>query len=154
MLDTYEKVLGADADGDLRWRDEHSQIIDPADIPRFAKLGVIASMQPTHATSDGPWAETRLGAARMAGACTAQPARQRRATRLRLRLPGGVRKSDKGLYAAVTRQDRAKATRPAAGNRRSDSHLPKPCAVSRWMRPTVSPRTKWVHRSPASGPIS
>jgi predicted amidohydrolase YtcJ len=51
-----------------RFRIEHAQIVDLADIPRFAQLGVIASMQPTHATSDMPWAEKRVGRARLAGA--------------------------------------------------------------------------------------
>jgi predicted amidohydrolase YtcJ len=46
-------------------RNEHAQILDAAEIPRFAKLNVIASMQATHATSDMPWAPTRLGAARV-----------------------------------------------------------------------------------------
>jgi len=107
VLDTYEKVLGADADGDLRWRDEHSQIIDPADIPRFAKLGVIASMQPTHATSDGPWAETRLGAARMAGAYAWRSLLDSGA-RLAFGsdFPVEFENPMLGLYAAVTRQDR------------------------------------------------
>ena len=49
----------------LRMRIEHAQILDAAEIPRFAKLGVIASMQPTHATSDMPWAATRIGDARV-----------------------------------------------------------------------------------------
>src|SRR4029434_8443056 len=46
-------------------RIEHAQILDAAEIPRFAALGVIASMQPTHATSDMPWAAARLGTARV-----------------------------------------------------------------------------------------
>ena len=49
---------------DLRWRIEHSQHIDPTDIPRFAELGVIASMQGIHCTSDALFAETRLGTER------------------------------------------------------------------------------------------
>ncbi|PPK86182.1 hypothetical protein CLV84_3101 [Neolewinella xylanilytica] len=49
---------------DKRWRIEHSQHIDPADIPRFAELGVIASMQGIHCTSDALFAETRLGTER------------------------------------------------------------------------------------------
>ncbi|WP_235889157.1 amidohydrolase [Glacieibacterium frigidum] len=48
-------------------RIEHAQIVDPADLSRFAKLGVVASMQPTHATSDKGMAEARLGEARLAG---------------------------------------------------------------------------------------
>lgn len=54
--------------GDRRWRIEHAQIVDPADLPRFKTLGVIASMQPTHATSDRQMAEARLGQARLVGA--------------------------------------------------------------------------------------
>ncbi len=53
---------------DPRWRDEHSQIIDPADIPRFAELGVIASMQPSHAIGDLHFAPDRLGDERLVGA--------------------------------------------------------------------------------------
>ena len=51
-----------------RWRVEHAQIVDPADIPRFAKLGVIPSMQPSHAISDLFFAPARLGPDRLAGA--------------------------------------------------------------------------------------
>lgn len=60
MVQTYK--------GDRRWRIEHAQIVDPADLPRFGKNGVIASMQPTHQTSDRVMAEARLGAARLTGA--------------------------------------------------------------------------------------
>lgn len=49
-----------------RWRIEHSQHVDPQDVPRFAELGVIAAMQGVHATSDGPWIPSRLGADRSA----------------------------------------------------------------------------------------
>ena len=54
--------------GDRRWRIEHAQVLDPADIPRFGKLGVIASMQPVHQTSDRLMAAARLGPSRLAGA--------------------------------------------------------------------------------------
>ncbi|WP_294189450.1 amidohydrolase family protein [uncultured Sphingomonas sp.] len=54
--------------GDRRWRIEHAQVVDPADLPRFGKNGIIASMQPTHATGDRVMAEARLGEARLAGA--------------------------------------------------------------------------------------
>jgi predicted amidohydrolase YtcJ len=65
VLDIYEKVFKANPDKkDLRWRIEHAQHIDPADIPRFAQLGVIAAMQGVHATSDAPWVLIRLGADR------------------------------------------------------------------------------------------
>ncbi|WP_033074197.1 amidohydrolase [Sphingopyxis sp. MWB1] len=60
--------LEADLPGKRRWRIEHAQVIDPADIPRFAKLNVIASMQPVHQASDWRMAEARLGPDRLAGA--------------------------------------------------------------------------------------
>lgn len=63
VLDLFERVLtrhGATSH-DLRWRIEHAQHLDPADIPRFARLGVIASMQASHATADGPFVVARLG---------------------------------------------------------------------------------------------
>ncbi len=62
MLDIYAKVLGPNAkEADHRWRIEHAQHVDPADVPRFAELGVVASMQGVHCTSDGPWVPDRLG---------------------------------------------------------------------------------------------
>ncbi|OWQ95224.1 amidohydrolase [Sphingopyxis witflariensis] len=60
--------LTADLPGERRWRIEHAQIIDPVDIPRFAQLKVIASMQPVHQTSDRLMAEARLGPDRLKGA--------------------------------------------------------------------------------------
>jgi len=89
-----------------RHRIEHAQVLAPEDLPRFAALGVIASMQPTHATSDMYWAEQRIGARRVQGAYA-----------WRSLLSGGARLacgSDfpveseaplAGYYAAVTRQD-------------------------------------------------
>src|SRR5690606_4107331 len=63
VLDLYERVWqAADVSGNgLRWRMEHAQHLDPADVPRFAELGVIAAMQGIHWTSGGPWSPTRLG---------------------------------------------------------------------------------------------
>lgn len=52
----------------LRWRIEHAQVVDPSDRKYFAEFSIIPSVQPTHATSDMPWAETRLGKDRMTGA--------------------------------------------------------------------------------------
>jgi len=62
-LDIYERVWERmKVDGKpLRWRIEHSQHIDPADVPRYGQLGVIASVQAIHGTSDGPWIPSRLG---------------------------------------------------------------------------------------------
>jgi predicted amidohydrolase YtcJ len=54
--------------GDRRWRIEHAQVVDAPDMGAFAKYGIIASMQPTHQTSDRVMAEARLGPARLAGA--------------------------------------------------------------------------------------
>ena len=54
--------------GDRRWRIEHAQIVAPGDLPRFAANGIVASMQPTHETSDWRMAEKRLGPDRLRGA--------------------------------------------------------------------------------------
>ena len=60
-LDLYERTFRAHpVEKDLRWRVEHAQHLSPADVPRFAKLGVIASMQGIHCTSDGPWVPARV----------------------------------------------------------------------------------------------
>jgi len=73
VLDEYEKALKAVPASERkirepRWRDEHTQIVNPADIPRFAKLGIIPSMQPSHAIGDLHFAPSRLGIERLAGA--------------------------------------------------------------------------------------
>jgi predicted amidohydrolase YtcJ len=67
VLDAIED-LSLTYKGDRRWRIEHAQIVDPADIPRFGRNGIIASMQPVHQTSDRLMAEARLGPQRLAGA--------------------------------------------------------------------------------------
>ncbi|MEP7087910.1 MAG: amidohydrolase family protein [Gemmatimonadota bacterium] len=67
-LDAYQAALDAVPTADARLRIEHAQIISPQDIPRFAQLGVIPSMQASHQTSDMPWAERRLGSERIRGA--------------------------------------------------------------------------------------
>lgn len=82
VLDAVEQAAGGAREGqspgptsrslvvpaDHRFRIEHAQFVAPADMPRFARLGVIASMQPTHCTSDMRWAAERLGPKRLAGA--------------------------------------------------------------------------------------
>jgi hypothetical protein len=106
VLNDYALLLGDAARSDHRWRIEHAQVVSLADIPRFAELRVVASMQPTHATSDMPWAEARLGSTRIAGAYA-----WRRFLQARVRLALGsdfpVESADPrlGFYAAVTRQD-------------------------------------------------
>ena len=59
--------LAATYTGDRRWRIEHAQIVDPADLPRFARHGIIASMQPVHQSSDWRMAEARMGRERLGG---------------------------------------------------------------------------------------
>ena len=106
-LDAYESALRATNVSDPRLRIEHAQIVALEDIPRFAKLGVIPSMQATHATSDMYWAEDRVGPARIQGAYA-----WRKLMDAGCRIANG---SDFpvegvnplwGLYAAVTRQDK------------------------------------------------
>lgn len=105
-IDAYERAIARHRVADHRCRIEHCQVVAPEDVPRFVRLGIIASMQPTHATSDMPWAGERLG-----------PARLPRAYAWRRFLASGARlcfgsdfpieRADItfGLHAAVTRQD-------------------------------------------------
>lgn len=75
-LDIYERVwkrMGVDGKP-LRWRIEHSQHIDPVDVPRFGAMGVIAAVQAIHGSSDGPWIPSRLGDER--AQITSQPWRE------------------------------------------------------------------------------
>ncbi|MDX2191840.1 MAG: amidohydrolase [Gemmatimonadales bacterium] len=94
--------------GDTTHRDrvEHAQVLAPDDVPRFARLGVIASMQPPHAPEDAPWAGARLGAARATGAYAWRSLRRAGAAlALGSDLPGSGFALGYGLHAAVTRQD-------------------------------------------------
>ncbi|MDF1503110.1 amidohydrolase [Roseisolibacter sp. H3M3-2] len=67
LLDVYQRVGATNGPRDRRWRVEHAQHLHPADVPRFAALGVVASMQPYHAIDDGRWAEKVIGAERARG---------------------------------------------------------------------------------------
>ncbi len=67
VLDAIDE-LSLTYKGDRRWRIEHAQIVDPVDLPRFGRNGIIASMQPVHQTSDRTMAEARLGPDRLTGA--------------------------------------------------------------------------------------
>lgn len=104
-------VLGAIEDlaptygGDRRWRIEHAQIVDPADIPRFGKNGIIASMQPVHETSDRLMAEKRLGPNRLKGAY-AWKSIQATGAKLAFGSDAPVELSDPfaGMAAAISRQ--------------------------------------------------
>jgi len=105
-LDAYEAALKETPTQDHRFRIEHAQIVSLSDIPRFPALGVIPSMQATHATSDMPWAEARVGPERIKGAYAWQKFIQ-----AGCKIIGG---SDfpvesynplTGFYAGITRQD-------------------------------------------------
>jgi len=107
VLDAYAAAYKAHPDGiALRNRVEHAQIVSPEDIPRFVPLHLIASMQPTHATSDMNMAEQRIGRARMAGAYAWRTFLKQGTV-----IAGGsdfpVESPNPffGIYSAVTRQD-------------------------------------------------
>ena len=105
VIATYEQ-LSRKYGRDRRWRIEHFQIVDPADIPRLAPAGIIASMQPTHQTSDRLMAETRLGPNRLAGAYAWQTVLKSGA-RIAFGSDFPVESPNPfpGLSAAVSRQD-------------------------------------------------
>jgi predicted amidohydrolase YtcJ len=107
VLDYYEKLIKRHDAGKLRHRIEHAQVLRLEDIPRFARIGIVASVQPTHATSDKNMAADRLGQQRLAGAYAWNKLMASGA-----RLAGGsdfpVEPPNPffGLHAAVTRQSR------------------------------------------------
>lgn len=106
VLDTYERLLPEFPENPGRHRVEHVQVLDAADIPRFAAHGVIAAMQPIHATSDMYWAGERLGAERLAGAYAWKSLADAGAT-LAFGSDFPVERANPmlGIYAAVSRQD-------------------------------------------------
>ena len=106
VLDAYQVAIDATGGGAGRHRVEHAQILSLDDIERFAAMGVIASVQPTHATSDMPWAGDRLGDDRLRGAYAWRRLLDGGA-RLALGSDFPVERVDPllGFYAAVTRQD-------------------------------------------------
>ncbi len=104
-LNMFES-LGDSVRRELRPRLEHAQVLDPEDLDRVAELGIVASMQPTHATSDMYWAEDRLGPPRLAGAY-AWNSLHRSGVRLAFGSDFPVETVNPlaGMYAAITRQD-------------------------------------------------
>jgi predicted amidohydrolase YtcJ len=110
VLDAYERAA-ASSGRDLasaRFRVEHAQLLAPADIPRFAELGVIASMQQTHCTSDMRWVEDRVGMERAAGAYAwASLLRTGAVIAGGSDFPVESHNPFLGFYAAVTRQNAA-----------------------------------------------
>jgi predicted amidohydrolase YtcJ len=105
IIGVYEQ-LSKHYGANRRWRIEHFQIVDPADIPRLAPAGIIASMQPTHQTSDRLMAEARLGAARLPGSYAWQSVLKSGA-RLAFGSDFPVESPNPfpGLSAAISRQD-------------------------------------------------
>ena len=108
VLDFLEAEFKADPNtAQGRHRIEHAQVISPEDQPRFARLGVIASMEPPHAVEDKSWAEVRLGPQRVLGAYAWRKLRTGGA-RLTFNAdnPGSDHSIFYGLHAAITRQDK------------------------------------------------
>jgi predicted amidohydrolase YtcJ len=106
VLDTYQKELVATKSAAQRHRIEHAQVVALADLPRFKALGVIPSMQPTHATSDKNMAESRIGHERMQGAY-AWRTFLKQGSRIACGSDFPVESPNPffGIHAAVTRQD-------------------------------------------------
>ncbi len=108
VLNAVEKAMDVNGRRDHRHRSEHAQILRLDDIPRFAELGIVASMQPTHCITDKRFAEKRIGLERCKGAYAWQ-----RLLDVGAKIAFGtdwpVEPMDplEGLYAAVTRKDRA-----------------------------------------------
>ena len=95
MLDTYGKFMKGK--NDRRWRIEHAQIINPDDFKKFAEFSVVPSIQPTHCTSDMPWAEDRLGPERIKGAYAYQTLSQQNGW-----LPAGTDFPVENIYPLYT----------------------------------------------------
>lgn len=105
VLEAIEELSGS-YPGDRRWRIEHAQIVDPADIPLFGRNGIIASMQPVHQTSDRTMVEARLDPPRLAGAY-AWASLDEAGSRLAFGSDAPVESPDPfaGLAAAISRMD-------------------------------------------------
>ena len=106
-LNAFEKTRQINGKRDSRHRDEHAQTIQPSDIPRFAQLGVIPSMQPTHCISDKRFCEKRIGSERSKGAYAWKSLADAGAM-IAFGTDYQVEPLNpmEGLYAAVTRKDR------------------------------------------------
>ena len=113
-LDKFAAAYATIGGRNLRHRIEHAQVVHTDDIPRFKELNVIASMQPTHATSDKNMAEDRLGKERMRGAYAWQTfLEQGTIVAAGSDFPVELSNPFFGVHAAVTRQDRDNA--PSGG---------------------------------------
>ncbi len=107
VLNAYEKARQVNGVRDSRHRIEHSQVLAENDIPRFAQLGVIPSMQPTHCITDKRFCEKRIGSERSRGAY-AWNSLKKTGAKLAFGTDYSVEPLNpmEGLYAAVTRKDR------------------------------------------------
>ncbi|HEX2080474.1 MAG TPA: amidohydrolase [Longimicrobium sp.] len=116
-LDAFERAARVNGPRARRHRIEHAQVLDRDDIPRFRRLGVIASMQPTHATSDMRWAETRIGRARaVEGAYVWRSLLDAGAVVVfGTDFPVEPLPPVEGIYSAVTRQSREEPGTPPGG---------------------------------------
>ncbi|HEX6750801.1 MAG TPA: amidohydrolase, partial [Longimicrobium sp.] len=116
-LDAFERAARVNPPHARRHRIEHAQVLAPGDIPRFRQLGVIASMQPTHATSDMRWAETRIGHQRaVQGAYVWRTLLNAGATVIfGTDFPVEPIRPVEGIYSAVTRQSREQPGVPPGG---------------------------------------
>lgn len=108
ILNAYQKAQQVNGERDSRHRSEHAQILIAADIPRFAQLGVIASMQPTHCITDKRFAEKRLGPERCKTGAYVWRKLLDAGAHVAFGTDYSVEPLDplEGLYAAVTRKDR------------------------------------------------
>ena len=132
-LDLFEQLQLKDA----RPRIEHAQVVSAPDIPRFARLGVIASMQPSHAVEDMPWAETRIGHERIKGAYAWRSLRRAGAhLAFNSDLPATDFNLFYGLHSAFTRQD---THGQPAGGWRSEERMTIEEAIRGW--------TTWAARA-------
>ncbi len=141
QLDIFERVAKANGQRDRRFRIEHAQHIAPEDIPRFARLGVIASMQPYHTIDDGRWAEAVIG-------------RRRSETSYAFRsLLGAARDSPSAATGPSPRPRPSRASTlplPVARLTASTRRAGSPSKRSRWKkRSTPTPRAPPMLRSPS-----
>ncbi len=156
LLDIYEQVSRANGARDRRFRIEHAQHLAPADIPRFAALGVVASMQPYHAIDDGRWAERVIGRARIQTTYAFRSlldagARVAFGIGLVRRAADAARGHLRGGHAAHAR--RRQSGRLGAGSRRSPSR--RRCAPTRRAgRRPASTRPTRACSPPGASPTS
>ncbi len=154
VLDAYAAARKAVPEArNPRLRIEHAQVVRKEDVRRFAELGVIASMQPSHASDDMRWADARLGPRRVDGAYAWRWfADARVPLAFGSDFPVEIVNPFWGLYAAITRQD-ADGRPPGGWHPEHRLSLEDALAPTPPARPSPpSPRTAWASSSPGSAP--